>query len=153
MKENKQRKFLLVILIILIVLLTSLIIFKNLYKTENIENNQENDKSYKITEVGITNKQEISNIVFDNIKYEYDGSNTLVYFDVKNNNEKDVILHKIEFKIYDKDSNLICLFEPTLNNTLKSKESFDNVNIEIETDCKQAYALEIVLPEMEYIKE
>ena len=143
---SKKQKILLVILGILIVLVIALVIIKNTAKEEKAKVEIVNENE------GVISSKEVSNVVFDNIKYVYDGEKTVVNLDIFNFNEKKIKIGLFIVNVYDENNKLLDTFAPVCNKIIEVEER-KSLEFSLEKDLSKAYRLEFELPNLELIEE
>lgn len=112
-----------------------------------------NDKKIIINDNdGVVSRKVVSNIVFDDIDYVYDGEKTSVSITIVNQNEQSVKIGVFTAKIYDKGGNLINTFVPVCNDVLSYNEE-KKVEFFIKSDLSYAYNMEIELPNLEFLED
>lgn len=141
----KKKKLILSFIIVIILILIGLVIaMKLLYKNDN-------KNIVKNTEKEVISDKIVSNILFSDIEYYYDGTNTTVFMNVTNNNAKTVVLGDFIAIIYDKNDNLIEKFEPTTKYELKKNETME-LEFYYPKDLTNANKMEIELPNLQIIE-
>lgn len=112
-----------------------------------------NDKKIIINDNdGVVSRKIVSNIVFDDINYVYDGEKTSVSITIVNQNEQSVKIGVFTAKIYDNGGNLINTFVPVCNDVLSYNEE-KKVEFFIKSDLSYAYNMEIELPNLEFLED
>lgn len=147
----KKRNIILIACLIILIILGT-ILFENFKdKNNNVDDNKENQiKENK--NLGVVSKKSVSNLVFDNIKYIYDGEYTIVYMEITNNNDKGVYLREFVVKVYDKNNELLGEFNPNPDYLIESGKTND-LEFFTKRDLSSAFRMEIELPQLEYNEE
>ena len=146
MKKKNILRILLLLFISILIFITIIII-----KKDNKETNKPQEENIQTITTDVTLKKEVSNIVFDNILYTYDGKITKVNLTITNNNEKNVKINTFVIKVYDKDNKQIGVFNPNSKYEFKPKDKID-LEFFIALDLSNADYLEYELPELEIIE-
>ena len=145
LKQNK----LIYILILVILLVLSIVVINVFYKS-----NEDSDEDSNVnTNKYVVEEKKISNIKFYNFKYIYDGINTIVTVDIKNENNNTVILNQFLVKIYDEDKNIIGEFEPECSDDIVHNGIIKDFQFMLQKDLRHAYFLEIELPNLIVIEQ
>lgn len=156
----KKRNIILTVCLIICIAIAIGIILLKLFNnkdniTDNNNNNIDNNKDNNIKEnlnPEVISKKNISNLVFDNIKYTYDGEFTTVYMEVTNNNHKGVYLKAFVVKVYNKNNEILGKFNPNPNYLIEPGKT-NELKFFIKKDFSEAYKMEIELPELEFEEE
>ena len=144
MMDNQTKKIFISIGVVLVLLVVLLVILK-------LTNNDSN-KIIENTNEGVIKSRVVDNVLFDDIKYTYDGEKTLVELSITNNNDKSIKIGVFTAKVYDKNNELINTFVPVCDSEIKQGEKKE-LKFSIKSDLSNAYTMEIELPNMEFVAE
>lgn len=136
-----KKKIILISSILVILIVITLVILNN--KKTNLDVDKDNLLSLS---------KEISNVVFTNIKYSYEKEHTIISYKIFNKNDKDIKLNNHIVNVYDKDNNLLGSLESVSESIIESND-YIFITISKKEEYKNAYKLEIELPNLEYINE
>ena len=143
---SKKQKILLIILIVAVIAAVALIIIKNTAnepkKQEEVINKNEN----------VISSKEVSGVLFENIKYVYDGKNTTINLDISNFNETKVKLGLFIVNVYDENDKLMDTFAPVSNSIIGVEESI-SLEFSLDKNLSKANRIEFELPNLEVIEE
>ena len=150
MKSN--RKILFVILGILLIAFVGLIVLK-VTNSSDENNNVDNKREEVVNQsAGVISRKEVSNVVFDNISYVYDGEKTTVKLEITNNNDKSIKLGLFIVNVYDKNNEIMDTFAPVSKNVIAVGEKKE-LEFSLDKDLSQAERIEFELPNLEIVEE
>lgn len=150
MKSN--RKILFVILGILLITFVGLIVLK-VTNSSDENNNVDNKREEVVNQsAGVISRKEVSNVVFDNISYVYDGEKTTVKLEITNNNDKSIKLGLFIVNVYDENNEIMDTFAPVSKNVIAVGEKKE-LEFSLDKDLSQAERIEFELPNLEIVEE
>lgn len=149
----KRRNLILIICLMVLVFVVVGVIAVKLLNSDKENNNfiENNNGIIENTNKDVISDKEVSNILFSDIKYTYDGVRTRVTLTITNNNDKSVLIGDFIVKVYDKNNNYIDEFTPSVSYVLPKNESGD-IGFSIKEDLIEVYKLEIELPNLEFVE-
>lgn len=141
-----------VILGILLIAFVGLIVLK-VTNSSDENNNVDNKREEVVNQsAGVISRKEVSNVVFDNISYVYDGEKTTVKLEITNNNDKSIKLGLFIVNVYDKNNEIMDTFAPVSKNVIAVGEKKE-LEFSLDKDLSQAERIEFELPNLEFIEE
>lgn len=143
---KKKNKILVIILVLLILLGISIVL---LVLTNNKQENISSSNKNLLINKTIIEDIQVDNIIFSNIKYTFDNTNTTITFDITNKSESDVTLNHFIINIYDELDNLINSFHPVYKNSLRPKETLREFKVYVPIDLSKGSKIIIELLEIE----
>ena len=150
MKSN--RKILFAILGILLIAFVGLIVLK-VTNSSDENNNVDNKREEVVNQsAGVISRKEVSNVVFDNISYVYDGEKTTVKLEITNNNDKSIKLGLFIVNVYDENNEIMDTFAPVSKNVIAVGEKKE-LEFSLDKDLSQAERIEFELPNLEIVEE
>lgn len=141
----KKEKLILIVCLVILFLFVSIVIFVKLNNS-----NSNNNDIFENKNKDVVSDKEVSNILFSNIKYKYDGTGTEVSMKITNKNDKIVKIGEMNIKIFDESKVFIGEFNPFVIYDLYPDRSGE-ITFSIEKNLSEAFSLEIELPNLEFI--
>lgn len=150
MKDN--RKTLFVILGILLIAFVGLIVLK-VTNSSDENNNVDNKREEVVNQsAGVISRKEVSNVVFDNISYVYNGEKTTVNLEIINNNDKTIKLGLFIVNVYDENNEIMDTFAPVSKAEISVGKK-QELEFSLDKDLSQAERIEFELPNLEFVEE
>jgi len=155
MKTNKKRDIiLLIILAITLINFIFVIALKIINdKNNNIVDDNNEEEIIEVTKEEVVSDKEESGVLFSDIRYIYDGENTIITMDITNKNNKTIKLIKYTFKIYDKDNNLIGDIDARYEKIIEINQILNDLEMGTNVDLTHAYSTEVEVTEIEFVEE
>lgn len=141
MKFKLKQLITIVILLIIFIIVLCFILKKepNEKKEQNNQNIIKNEEK-----LNIEKEQNINNIIFTNIKCEYDGHISILKYTVVNKTDKTINLGTYEIKVKNKNNEVIANIINVLEQDIKQNESVDTAT-SIDINLTGADSIELVL--------
>jgi len=154
---KNRDKFLMILLIFLIVMFLLIILLKKFVNyNEKEENNVINEEKNEIIEVSneeVIKDREVSGILFSDIRYIYNGKETIITMDITNKNLETIEILKFEFIVYDKNNNLLGNFSGFYNKKIVNNEKLNNLLVGTDRDLSDVYSMDIFISKLEFSEE
>lgn len=135
----KIKQIITIIILLIIFIIALFFIFKK-EPNKKIENNNKNTEE----KINIEKEQNINNIIFTNIKCEYDGHISLLKYTIINKTNKIINLGTYEIIVKDKNNEILANIVNVLNQDIKQNEKIDTAT-SIDIDLTTANSIELVL--------
>lgn len=126
----------------IILCLLTILLLVGCTKNKNEENNKVNITSNELEKTVLN---EGISIKID--KFYYTDGYTTINLLITNNNDYDVYIGTYEVLVYDKDNNLLGIFNPVFNDNLESKTE-TNQMFSMEGDLSEAFSIEYKFNEL-----
>jgi len=146
------KKYKIIFILVILIAIVS-IIFINSKKTNDKDNDIKENEIITNNNKGVVENKIVSDVLFSNIKYTFDGENTKVEFSITNNKEKAIKLNRFNINTYDKDDNLIKTIKCVSKTVISPGTTVNNYEVEIGLDLSNAYSMKIELLELEITDE
>ena len=139
-----MKKKLLIVIVILIVILGGVLIFVNSKSDTNNTNDNKNNSNTTEKKENTFESQNVGNIIFEDITYDYDGNISLLEYTIVNKTDKVINLGSYEIVVKDKNGEAIANMIGFVDKDINPNEEVRTGNT-ISMDLSEAKSIELVL--------
>ena len=142
------KRLLLIIAMVLLISFVVFMVYLKYFRDNSTSNKQSVTKDTVIynNNSGVVESKVVSGIVFSNIKCYYDGSNSIISYDVTNTKDEEVTVGKYHVDVYDDNDEIIYTLNSYSDVLLKSNETYMDA-LSTVNDLSKAKKIEILLDE------